>query len=250
MEQGKRQICLDTETTGFDYDQGHRIIEFGAIELVDRKRTYQDLHLYFKPDIAIEPKAQEVHGITEVFLVDKPTFESCVDQIMNYLKGAELIIHNARFDVPFLNHELSRLLVNQWGQIEDYCTVVDTLTMARKKHPGQKNNLDALCKRYQINNTHRTVHGALLDAGLLADVYLQMTGGQIGLELNAEEGQSTKDLPYELGQQVLAQKKDWKDQLVNDWNVQKQQSDQAHQDYLKKIAKASGKASLWSKLVD
>jgi len=179
-----RQIVLDTETTGLDPKQGHRIIEIGCVELVNRRLTGNNYHQYIQPEREIDEGAQQVHGITPEFLQDKPKFNDIIIDLKNYLDGAELIIHNAPFDVGFLNAEFA-LQGEEHGSINDICTVTDTLVMARKKHPGQKNNLDALCKRYDVNNTQRELHGALLDAELLADVYLFMTGGQVGLLLDS-----------------------------------------------------------------
>lgn len=185
-----RQIILDTETTGIDPKSGHRIVELGCVELVDRRLTGNNLHMYFNPDRVLEQVVIDVHGITNEFLADKPRYHEMVREIMDYLAGAELVIHNAPFDLGFLNHELSLLEQNTWGTIEDHCTILDTLVMARKRHPGQRNSLDALCKRYNVNNAHRTFHGALLDSQILSEVYLAMTGGQINLGLSAEEAQS------------------------------------------------------------
>ena len=181
-----RQIVLDTETTGLEPSRGHRIIEIGCVELINRRLTGNNYHQYIQPDREIDEGALQVHGISNEFLADKPRFEDIADDLMNYLKGAELVIHNAPFDVGFLDHEL-KLLKDGRGTIDDYCSVTDTLVMARKMHPGQKNNLDALCKRYDINNAHRDLHGALLDAEILSDVYLRMTGGQVGLALDSEQ---------------------------------------------------------------
>ncbi len=175
----KRQIVLDTETTGLEPEQGHRIIEIGCVELVDRRPTGNDFHQYLQPDRHIDAGAVEVHGITNEFLADKPRFEDIVADFMAYVEGAELIIHNAPFDVGFINAELER--VGGWGRLEDHCTITDTLELARRKHPGQRNSLDALCSRYDIDNSHRDKHGALLDAEILAEVYLAMTGGQSAL---------------------------------------------------------------------
>lgn len=180
-----RQIVLDTETTGLYPDQGHRIIEIGCVELNHRRLTGNNYHVYIQPDREIDEGAQQVHGISNEFLADKPRFADIVEDLVEYLKGAELIIHNAPFDVGFLNHEL-KLVGEQYDTIETYCQVVDTLVMARKQRPGQKNNLDALCKFYDVNNSQRELHGALLDAELLSEVYLHMTGGQTQIDL-AEE---------------------------------------------------------------
>jgi DNA polymerase-3 subunit epsilon len=181
-----RQIVLDTETTGLEPSQGHRIIEIGCVELVNRRLTGNHYHQYLQPDREIDEGAIEVHGISNEFLMDKPAFADVVEDFMSFIKGAELIIHNAPFDVGFINHEL-KLVDKKYGQVEEHCTILDTLTLARKLHPGQKNSLDALCKRYDVDNSHRELHGALLDAEILADVYLLMTGGQTSLLLGGQE---------------------------------------------------------------
>ncbi len=185
-----RQIVLDTETTGLDPDQGHKIIEIGCVEMVNRRLTGNNYHQYLQPDREIDEGAQAVHGISNEFLADKPRFVDAVDDFLDYLKGAELIIHNAPFDVGFIDHELKQV-GPEYGRISSYCTVIDTLVMARKMRPGKKNNLDALCKHYEVNNSQRDLHGALLDSELLAEVYLHMTGGQSALLLEGEEVQST-----------------------------------------------------------
>ncbi len=178
-----RQIILDTETTGLDPAHGHRIIEIGCVELVNRRLTGKHYHQYLQPDREVEAGAFEVHGISNEFLVDKPRFSDVVSEFLAFIKGAELIIHNAPFDVGFIDAELNARGLSH-GKVLDYCTVVDTLAMARQFHPGQKNNLDALCRRYSIDNSQRDLHGALLDAEILADVYLAMTGGQASLLLD------------------------------------------------------------------
>ena len=177
-----RQIVLDTETTGLDANDGHRIIEIGCVELLNRRLTGNDFHQYLQPDREIDVGAMEVHGLSNESLLDKPRFEEVVADLVDYLKGAELIIHNAPFDVGFLNMELTRC--GSSDTIESLSTVIDSLVMARQKHPGQKNNLDALCKRYEVDNSQRDLHGALLDAQILSDVYLAMTGGQGALLLD------------------------------------------------------------------
>ncbi len=181
-----RQIILDTETTGLETKEGHRIIEIGGVEMINRRLTGNNFHFYLQPDREIDAEAIEVHGITNEFLADKPRFANIAADLVNYLRGAELIIHNAPFDIGFLNHEL-QLLDPSNELVTDYCTVTDTLQMARQMYPGQRNSLDALCKRYEINNSHRTLHGALLDAEILADVYLAMTGGQVSLLLGGDQ---------------------------------------------------------------
>ena len=179
-----RQIVLDTETTGLEPSQGHRIIEIGCVELVDRKLTGKHYHQYIQPEREIDQGALEVHGISNEFLADKPVFSHIVDEFLAFVDGAELIIHNAPFDIGFLDHELT-LAANKVKKISKICSVIDSLVLARSKHPGQKNNLDALCKRYAVDNAKRELHGALLDAEILADVYLMMTGGQTSLGLDA-----------------------------------------------------------------
>lgn len=186
-----RQIVLDTETTGLEHAQGHRIIEVAALEVSNRRVTDRYLHRYVNPDREIDEGAQQVHGITLEFLQDKPRFEDIADEFIEFVRGAELIIHNAPFDVGFLNAELARL---DKGRIQDYCPVItDTLKMAKNMRPGQKNNLDALCRHYGIDNSSRTLHGALLDTELLAEVFLAMTRGQESLiiDLGAEAQQDT-----------------------------------------------------------
>lgn len=185
-----RQIVLDTETTGLEPSQGHKIIEIGCVELVDRKLTGNHYHQYLKPNRDIDEGAIEVHGITNDFLEDKPIFAEVVEDFLAFIDGAELIIHNAPFDIGFLDHEI-KLLSSNKGSMSDYCTVLDTLVLARQMHPGQRNSLDALCKRYEINNSHRELHGALLDSEILADVYLGMTGGQTSLTLGRQASSST-----------------------------------------------------------
>lgn len=181
-----RQIVLDTETTGLDPAQGHKIIEIGCVELINRKLTGNHLHVYINPEREVEAAALEIHGITNEFLSDKPLFADVADSFIDFVKGAELVIHNAPFDIGFLDHELAALGKGH-QPMEEYCTILDSLVLARKKHPGQKNNLDALCKRYMVDNTQRDLHGALLDAEILADVYLMMTGGQSSFSLGYEE---------------------------------------------------------------
>lgn len=176
-----RQIVLDTETTGLNVAEGHRIIEIGGVEVVDRRITGVHFHQYFNPERAIEAGALEVHGISEEFLADKPRFGEVAEELIAFVSGAELVIHNAPFDVGFLDQELSR--VAGAGTVGDLCTVLDTLALARELHPGQRNSLDALCTRYGVDDSGRQLHGALLDAQILADVYLAMTGGQATLDL-------------------------------------------------------------------
>jgi len=180
-----RQIVLDTETTGLEPKQGHRIIEIGALELVDRQLTGRKFHVYLNPDREIDQGALEVHGITEEFLRDKPRFAEIADDLMAFAEGAELVIHNAPFDIAFIDNELS-LSGHQHASVTAVASVLDTLELARDLHPGQRNSLDALCKRYAVDNSSRSLHGALLDAEILTDVYLAMTGGQTDLGLSLE----------------------------------------------------------------
>jgi DNA polymerase-3 subunit epsilon len=182
-----RQIVLDTETTGLEATRGHRIIEIGCVELVNRKLTGQHYHQYINPQREVDQGAIEVHGITDAFLADKPLFAQVVDDFIAFVDGAELIIHNAPFDVGFINAELARL-AGQQTLIDNRCGIIDTLKMARKKHPGQRNSLDALCGRYMVDNSQRDLHGALLDAEILADVYLSITGGQTAMLLGGSGG--------------------------------------------------------------
>ncbi|WP_045859681.1 DNA polymerase III subunit epsilon [Teredinibacter purpureus] len=181
-----RQVVLDTETTGLEPSQGHKIIEIGCVEMVNRKLTGRHYHQYIKPMREIDEGAIEVHGITNEMLADKPVFAQIAQEFLTFIGDAELVIHNAPFDVGFLNHELKQMNQNL-ATIEARCGILDTLVYARRKHPGQKNNLDALCKRYGADNSQRDLHGALLDAEILADVYLLMTGGQTNLALNANQ---------------------------------------------------------------
>ncbi|HCS63340.1 MAG TPA: DNA polymerase III subunit epsilon [Cellvibrio sp.] len=233
-----RQIVLDTETTGLETSQGHRIIEIGCVELFNRRLTGRHYHQYIKPEREIDAGAQAVHGISNAMLEDKPVFARIADEFLQFIGDAELIIHNAAFDIGFLNYEMNMLRPG-FGSISDRCHVIDTLLMARAKHPGQKNNLDALCKRYGVDNSQRELHGALLDAEILADVYLLMTGGQTALSLGGnqsknEEGgdqnalrrlpDNRKPLPV-----ILASE----DELV------------LHQQKLAVIAKSSGDNCVW-----
>ncbi len=184
-----RQVILDTETTGLDPAKGHRIIEIGCVEMKNRRRSERIFHQFINPGRPIEDGAYDVHGISNEFLADKPAFKDIAQDLIDFVRDSEVIIHNAPFDVAFINLEL-KLLGKAWGRLEDYCTITDTLALARERHPGQKNSLDALCSRYEIDNSQRDLHGALLDARILLDVYLAMTGGQEALLLeddNASE---------------------------------------------------------------
>lgn len=189
-----RQIILDTETTGLSPEQGHRIIEIGCVELVNRRLTGRTFQTYLQPDREVDYGAIKVHGITNDFLKDKPRFAEIVDDFKRFIQGAELIIHNAPFDVGFIENEFRLQNDDSWQSLAQHCQITDTLGMARQKHPGQRNNLDALCKRYGVDNQHRNKHGALLDAEILTEVYLLMTGGQDALSLEeSETNEKVKD---------------------------------------------------------
>ncbi|HCB08354.1 MAG: DNA polymerase III subunit epsilon [Pseudomonadota bacterium] len=179
-----RQIVLDTETTGINPKEGHRIIEIGCVEVINRRLTGNHFHVYINPKREIEQEAIEVHGITNEFLADKPVFADVAGEFIEFIRGGQLVIHNAPFDVGFMDHEFAMHGPTASVKTKEICGVLDTLVLARDMHPGQKNNLDALCKRYGIDNSHRELHGALLDAEILADVYLMMTGGQTDLNLS------------------------------------------------------------------
>ena len=180
-----RLVFLDTETTGLSPASGDRIIEIGCVELVDRRPTGRNLHLYLNPQRSSHPDALRIHGLTDEFLSDKPLFESVADQLLTFVDGAEVVIHNASFDLSFLDHELARLSRSKFVAHVD--KVTDSLTMARELFPGKANSLDALCKRLEVDNSNRSLHGALLDAGLLAEVYVRMTRGQKSLVVEVEE---------------------------------------------------------------
>jgi DNA polymerase III subunit epsilon len=227
-----RIVVLDTETTGLNPQDGHRIIEIGCVELINRRITGNRFHVYLNPDRNIDQGAIDVHGITNQFLEDKPRFADILGDFIAFIKGAELVIHNAPFDVGFINHEFT-LLSEKIGTVGDYSTVFDTLAFARKKHPGQRNSLDALCKRYSIDNSHRELHGALLDAEILADVFLLMSGGQSSL---LDEG--------EVARQESVNKEDPK-KIANNRSAilivkSSEQEIEAHQKRLDSIEKASG----------
>ncbi|HEY5140789.1 MAG TPA: DNA polymerase III subunit epsilon [Methylococcales bacterium] len=237
-EFANRIVVLDTETTGLNPQEGHRIIEIGCVELVKRRLTGKRFHVYINPDRIIDEGAIAVHGITNQFLDDKPQFEQIVEDFITFIRGAELVIHNAPFDVGFINHEFSQLN-KMVGTVADYSEVFDTLAYARKKHPGQRNSLDALCKRYGIDNSHRELHGALLDAEILADVFLLMTGGQSSL---LDEGQSGMD-ESSVNTSVIrvsANRSALKVIRCNDEELT------AHQQRLEALEKASGSVCIWN----
>ena len=225
-----RQIVLDTETTGLEPSQGHKIIEIGCVEMINRRLTGNNYHQYIQPDREIDEGAQAVHGISNEFLADKPRFNDIVKDFIDYIDGAELIIHNAPFDIGFINHEL-KLLGEEYGKVSVYCTVIDTLVMARKMRPGKKNNLDVLCKEYDVNNTMRDLHGALLDAELLAEVYLRMTGGQSALSLDSEDSSATRSSTVS-AKKISADRKPIKIIRADDEELQ------AHQAIIEKMSEA------------
>jgi DNA polymerase-3 subunit epsilon len=235
-----RQIVLDTETTGLEPSQGHRVIEIGCVELVNRKLTHNHYHQYLQPDREIDEGAIEVHGISNEFLMDKPRFADVAADFLDFVRGAELVIHNAPFDVGFLNHELS-LLAGETVRLEDICSILDTLAMARRMHPGQKNNLDALCKRYDVANAHRELHGALLDAEILADVYLAMTGGQVSLSLSGLDEQSNNRDESSGIRRIEANREALKVIRADELELN------THNQRLKAITEASGGECLWEK---
>ncbi len=232
-----RLVVLDTETTGLNPQEGHRIIEIGCVELVNRRLTGKRFHAYINPERIIDAGAIEVHGITNQFLEDKPVFADVVKDFIAFIQDSELVIHNAPFDVGFINYEFSRLS-NQAGTVADYSKVFDTLSYARKKHPGQRNSLDALCKRYSIDNSHRELHGALLDAEILADVFLLMTGGQSSL-LDEGQGGSESAVVSRALKSVSADRP-----ALNIIRCTEQELGE-HQQRLEAVEKASG-ACLWN----
>ena len=230
-----RQIILDTETTGLDPALGHRIIEIAAVEIVNRRFTDKHYHQYVNPLREIDAGAMEVHGLTAEFLADKPTFREVAKEMLEFIEGAELIIHNAPFDVAFLDHELTLL---ELQPLRSYCPeVTDTLKMAKGLHPGKRNSLDALCERYQIDNSARSLHGALLDARLLAEVYLSMTRGQESLLMDIGESPSpVLDSEFSTADVELIVLRATPDELVE------------HNHQLEDIDKAAKGACLWKKM--
>jgi len=237
-ETNLRQVVLDTETTGLNPAEGHRIIEIGCVEMINRRLTQNTFHVYINPDRNIDAGAIKVHGISNEFLQDKPKFEDIADDYLAFTQDAELVIHNAPFDVGFLNHELS-LLKGRKTTVEAHSTIFDTLPYARKKHPGARASLDALCKRYGIDNSHRELHGALLDAEILAEVYLSMTGGQFSL-MDFDSSQHTEKQP---NVRLPADRPKLKVVSCSEQEME------AHRKHLEMLEKASGQC-LWNKLED
>tara|TARA_B110000858_G_scaffold194350_1_gene248604 strand:+ start:8896 stop:9621 length:726 start_codon:yes stop_codon:yes gene_type:complete len=234
-----RQVVLDTETTGLDPAQGHRVIEIGCVEIDNRKLTGRHFHCYLNPDRDIDAGALEVHGLSSQFLADKPRFHQIESEFLEFVDGAELVIHNAPFDIGFLDHELSATKTDAL-KMTSFCSVLDSLLLAREKHPGQRNSLDALCKRYGVDNTQRQLHGALLDAEILADVYLVMTSGQSSLLLAEDESEGST-------RRAKAKKSHTEREKIA---VIKASSDEleAHRQRLKEIAESSEQACLWLEL--
>jgi DNA polymerase-3 subunit epsilon len=231
-----RQIILDTETTGLEPSDGHRIIEIGCVELIDRRLSGNHFHQYLNPEREIEDGALEVHGISREFLRDKPLFAEVAQDLLEFIEGAELIIHNAPFDIGFLDWELS--LLERPDRMSDHVTVLDTLELARDLHPGQRNSLDALCKRYEVDNSSRSLHGALLDAEILADVYLVMTGGQSDLGLSFQLPDAAD---HEAGDITFEERPALQVLVANEQEIA------AHEARLKAIKKNSGHC-LWNDL--
>src|SRR5688500_2006029 len=236
-----RQVVLDTETTGLEPEQGHRVIEIGCVELINRRKTGRSFHRYLRPDRLIDRAAQHVHGITDEFLAQQPRFADVVDELLEFVNGAELVIHNAAFDIAFLDAELKRLPgpVRRMGEL---CSVIDTLPLARQMHPGQRNSLDALCKRYSVDNSHRELHGALLDAQILLDVYLAMTGGQTALILG-EDTAANAQVAFEPVATVIRPRGLLKVFRASDDELV------AHERMLTAIDKSSGGKTVWKQLV-
>jgi DNA polymerase-3 subunit epsilon len=236
-----RQVILDTETTGLEPEQGHRIIEIGCVELLNRRKSGRTFHRYLRPDREVDRGAIQVHGLTNEFLAQQPRFADVVEELLEFISGAELIIHNAAFDLAFLDAELKRL-PGPPRQTRNLCKVIDTLPLARQMHPGQRNSLDALCKRYFIDNSHRELHGALLDAQILLEVYLAMTGGQTALILG-EESKTSADAAFEPVAGIIRPRgllkvlRASEDELV------------AHERMLTTIDKSSGGKTVWKQLV-
>ncbi len=233
-----RQVVLDTETTGLDPAQGHRVIEVGCVELLDRRLSGRHFHCYLNPEREVETGAIEVHGISNEFLADKPLFAQIAADLLDFIGDADLVIHNAAFDLGFLDNELA-LLGEGYGRLQERCRVIDTLALARALHPGQKNRLDDLCRRYGVDNSQRELHGALLDAEILADVYLRMSGGQTALDLGGGQDAAT----MAGGEPGIRRLPAGRPPLV----VRRASDEEAlrHRERLAQIDKASGGQCLW-----
>jgi DNA polymerase III subunit epsilon len=233
-----RQVVLDTETTGLEPSEGHRIIEIGCVEIVNRRRTDRTFHRYLNPERAVDEGALAVHGIKQADLEDKPKFAEIAEELVEFISGAELVIHNAAFDVSFLDAELARL-PGETRTVTLFCRVLDTLAMARSMHPGQRNGLDALCKRYGIDNSHRDLHGALLDAQILVDVYLAMTGGQGALALSESAASANSPSGGRPRPTLVRTEVPLHVMMATEEEIL------AHESMLTLIAKASGGKCLW-----
>lgn len=228
-----RQIILDTETTGISVDSGHRVIEIGMVEIIDRRLTGNDFQAYLNPERKIDPATIPIHGLTDEFISDKPFFKDIASDFLSYIQNSEVIMHNAPFDSSFINNEF--VLTGIEKRLEDICEITDSLTLARKKHPGQRNSLDALCSRYEVNTSSRELHGALIDAKLLANVYLLMTGGQVGFfgASNEKDEKSHTKSDFDFSKRKII-------------TINPDESDiKAHKDYLKKLSKISKKDLNW-----
>lgn len=228
-----RQIILDTETTGISVDSGHRVIEIGMVEIIDRRLTGNDFQAYLNPERKIDPATIPIHGLTDEFISDKPFFKDIASDFLSYIQNSEVIMHNAPFDSSFINNEF--VLTGIEKRLEDICEITDSLTLARKKHPGQRNSLDALCSRYEVNTSSRELHGALIDAKLLANVYLLMTGGQVGFfgASNEKDQDSHTKSDFDFSKRKII-------------TINPDESDiKAHKDYLKKLSKISKKELNW-----
>lgn len=240
-----RQIVLDTETTGMNmvgvHYEGHRIIEIGAVEVINRRLTGRHFHVYIKPDRLVDPEAYGVHGISDEFLADKPSFAEIADDFYEFINGAELVIHNASFDVGFMDYEF-RKLRSDYPKVDSFCTITDSLMLARRMYPGKRNSLDALCGRLDIDNSRRTLHGALLDAEILAEVYLTMTGGQTSLSFSVEGESASQSRGAEV-QRIIRAETALKVIYASDDEIE------AHESRLDLIAKKGGNC-LWRTATD
>ena len=228
-----RQVILDTETTGISVESGHRVIEIGMVEIIDRRITGNDFQAYLNPERKIDPATIPIHGLTDEFIADKPFFKDIATEFLSFIDDSEVIMHNAPFDSSFINNEFALTGIDQ--RLEDICQITDSLTLARKKHPGQRNSLDALCSRYEVNASSRELHGALIDAKLLANVYLLMTGGQVGFFSASNQKEQNNDVKSDFD---FSKRK----KIVVDLDKSEIKT---HQDYLKKLSKVSKKDLNW-----
>ena len=229
-----RQIFLDTETTGLSAAKGHRIIEIGAVEIIDRKLTGNDYQTYLNPERKIDPGSINIHGITNEFISDKPLFKEILKDLLSYISDSEIIMHNAPFDTSFLDNEF--LLAGMQKKLDDLCSIQDSLVIAREMHPGKRNSLDALCTRYDVDNSSRDLHGALIDAKLLANVFLLMTGGQVGFfgdQQSSNDHQENNVTHFDYSKRSIIKVKTNKDDL------------ESHKNYIKKLSKNIKKKLKW-----